>query len=145
MKTLEPGDKIVDSIVMFYSILCIGDDLYMVIGCCVECKYLDLVEGGADCNCPRWSGRITSLGVTSDEWNKLNDEEKQTRINATISRISNDSIIDNSDDVVNLVEGKKTVYKKDTLEDDSDSIAPIIQEPDYNKVHIESNNSLYSF
>ena len=48
----------------------------MLIGYCDSCRYLDLINEKSECNCPRCSRTLRSLGINSAEWNKLPDEEK---------------------------------------------------------------------
>ncbi len=57
----------------------------MFIGCCKNCKYLDLVNENTENECPRCSGIMMSLGVTSEEWNRLNENDKQSHINSIFS------------------------------------------------------------
>lgn len=57
----------------------------MFIGCCCECKYLDLVMDDGDNRCPRCSGKMISLGITSNEWNSLSDDGKHSLMNSVLS------------------------------------------------------------
>ncbi len=57
----------------------------MVIGCCTNCKYIDLIDDRNENTCLRCSGIMVSLGVNSDEWNKLSNEEMGSLINSVIS------------------------------------------------------------
>ena len=59
----------------------------MVIGTCAECKYIDLIEENAETICPRCSGRMISTGTRSFEWNILNNEEKQSRVDEAVSSV----------------------------------------------------------
>lgn len=56
----------------------------MFIGCCTQCKYLDLINDNSESRCPRCSGQIVSLNIKSDEWNKLSKADQDSRISAII-------------------------------------------------------------
>ncbi len=51
----------------------------MHIGCCENCRYLDLFEVAAG-GCPRCGGKMVSLGIESAHWNSMSDEERATVI-----------------------------------------------------------------
>ncbi|MCR5591568.1 MAG: hypothetical protein K6F73_08540 [Lachnospiraceae bacterium] len=51
----------------------------MHIGCCENCRYVDLLEyltGG----CPRCGGRMAPLGLKSSEWNDMSVREREAAI-----------------------------------------------------------------
>lgn len=47
----------------------------MYIGCCENCKYVDLVENVTGV-CPRCGGIIESCGIESSAWNAMGDDER---------------------------------------------------------------------
>ncbi len=51
----------------------------MQVGCCENCRYLDLIENLAN-GCPRCGGRMVSLGIDSVRWNRMNAEGKKSLI-----------------------------------------------------------------
>ena len=51
----------------------------MQVGCCENCRYLDLIENLAN-GCPRCGGRMVSLGIDSTGWNRMNAEGKKSLI-----------------------------------------------------------------
>mgnify|MGYP007070230629 CR=1 FL=1 len=53
----------------------------MHIGCCENCKYVDLVENVTGV-CPRCGGIIESLGIESASWNRMPDDEKSVVISS---------------------------------------------------------------
>lgn len=53
----------------------------MHIGCCENCKYLDLIEGETG-ECPRCGGQLESLGIPSDEWNRMGASARKSVIDA---------------------------------------------------------------
>ncbi len=54
----------------------------MLIGCCGNCKYTDLLQDILD-TCPRCGARMVSLGIESFDWNDLDPEGRQKIIDAT--------------------------------------------------------------
>lgn len=46
----------------------------MVIGCCEECKNIDLIEENQDNTCSKCGGRFVSLGISVEEWNELDND-----------------------------------------------------------------------
>ncbi|MCR5591297.1 MAG: hypothetical protein K6F73_07150 [Lachnospiraceae bacterium] len=48
----------------------------MHVGCCENCRFIDLVEGNPD-GCPRCGGKLVSLNVDSVHWNRLNPAGKR--------------------------------------------------------------------
>ena len=54
----------------------------MLIGCCGNCKYTDLLQDILD-TCPRCGARMVSLGIESFDWNDLDTEGRQSIIDAT--------------------------------------------------------------
>nr|MCR5687902.1 hypothetical protein [Lachnospiraceae bacterium] len=67
----------------------------MFIGRCTNCKFLDLVDGKTESICPRCSGRIVSLGISTDEWNSLSQQEKDSRVSAVFTeQVPQDGIRD---------------------------------------------------
>ena len=51
----------------------------MHIGCCENCRYIDLVENLVS-GCQRCGGRMISLGVDSVQWNRMNAEARKSLI-----------------------------------------------------------------
>lgn len=51
----------------------------MHIGCCEKCRYLDLLEN-VNMVCPRCSGPIISLGITTQTWNMMPEPDRQAFI-----------------------------------------------------------------
>ena len=51
----------------------------MHVGCCENCRYIDLVENLPN-GCPRCGGSMVSLGVESSRWNEMNAEGKKSLI-----------------------------------------------------------------
>lgn len=63
----------------------------MVIGCCAGCKYLDLVDENFEIRCPRCSGRMVPLGIRSNEWNELGEDEKDSIIRRFLPGMKQDA------------------------------------------------------
>ncbi len=51
----------------------------MHIGCCENCRYIDLVENVTGV-CPRCGNMMTSLGIESSAWNAMGDDERSAMI-----------------------------------------------------------------
>lgn len=58
----------------------------MLVGCCIKCKYLDLVEAGSEGTCPQCGGKVVSLGVDANKWNSLGNEEMLSLIETAINK-----------------------------------------------------------
>lgn len=56
----------------------------MHIGCCERCRYLDLLEN-VNMVCPRCSGPIVSLGITTETWNRMPEPDRQAFIKRKLS------------------------------------------------------------
>ncbi|MBR1450823.1 MAG: hypothetical protein IJ591_03810 [Lachnospiraceae bacterium] len=67
----------------------------MYIGCCENCKYVDLVENVTGV-CPRCGGIIESCGIESSAWNAMGDDERAKIIAGKFSE--DDEITDVIDD-----------------------------------------------
>ena len=68
-----------------------GEISTMVIGCCAGCKYLDLVDMNFEILCPRCSGRMVPLGIRSNEWNELGEDEKDSIIRRFLPGMKQDA------------------------------------------------------
>ena len=51
----------------------------MHVGCCENCRYIDLVENWPG-GCPRCGGQMVSLCVDTDHWNRMNPEGRKSLI-----------------------------------------------------------------
>ena len=51
----------------------------MHVGCCENCRYIDLVEDHPD-GCPRCKGKLVSLCVDSTHWNSMNSAGRRLLI-----------------------------------------------------------------
>lgn len=51
----------------------------MHVGCCENCRYIDLVENWPG-GCPRCGGQMVSLFVDTDHWNRMNPEGRKSLI-----------------------------------------------------------------
>ncbi len=51
----------------------------MHIGCCENCRYLDLFETLSG-KCPRCGARVVSLGIESSHWNSMSEEARNAVI-----------------------------------------------------------------
>ena len=51
----------------------------MHVGCCENCRFIDLVEDHPD-GCPRCGGKLVSLCVDCAHWNRLNAEGRKSLI-----------------------------------------------------------------
>lgn len=58
----------------------------MLVGCCIKCKYLDLVEAGGEGICPQCGGKVVSLGVDANKWNSLGNDEMLSLIESAINK-----------------------------------------------------------
>ncbi len=56
----------------------------MLVGCCIKCKHLELVESGGESTCPQCGGKIVSLGVDANKWNNMSNDEMLSLIESTI-------------------------------------------------------------
>ncbi|MCR5302121.1 MAG: hypothetical protein K6E49_06735 [Lachnospiraceae bacterium] len=57
----------------------------MHIGCCKNCRYLDLMEYESD-ECPRCGDTMVSLGITTLEWNRMTTEERNNVVSDRFPR-----------------------------------------------------------
>ena len=57
----------------------------MHIGCCENCRYLDLVENVTGV-CPRCGANIVSLGVETAAWNRTSEPDRQKMIAAMFEK-----------------------------------------------------------
>ncbi len=51
----------------------------MHIGFCENCRYIDLIENMAY-GCPRCGNSLTPMGISSNEWNEMSEEERDEKI-----------------------------------------------------------------
>ena len=58
----------------------------MHIGCCENCRYLDLYETVTK-GCPRCGGHMVSLGIGSAHWNSMSEEERAGIISEKVPTI----------------------------------------------------------
>lgn len=58
----------------------------MHIGCCKNCRYLDLIEN-VDSECPRCGANMVSLNVGTRAWNRMSVSDKEDLINRVVPRI----------------------------------------------------------
>ena len=58
----------------------------MLVGCCVKCKHLELVESGSENICPQCGGMIVSLGVDANKWNNMGNDEMLSLIESTVNK-----------------------------------------------------------
>ena len=70
----------------------------MYIGCCENCKYVDLVENVTGV-CPRCGGIIESCGIESSAWNAMGDDERAKIIAGKFSE---------SNEITDVINGSKT-------------------------------------
>lgn len=59
----------------------------MLVGCCIKCKYLELLETGSEGTCPQCGGKIVSLGVDANKWNDMGNDEMLSLIDSTINKV----------------------------------------------------------
>ena len=73
----------------------------MYIGCCENCKYVDLVENVTGV-CPRCGGIIESCGIESSAWNAMGDDERAKIIAGKFPKSNEitDVIDDNKTDAI---------------------------------------------
>lgn len=79
----------------------------MYIGCCENCKYVDLVENVTGV-CPRCGGIIESCGIESSAWNAMGDDERAKIIAGKFSE---------DDEITNVIDDNKT----DAIADEADT------------------------
>ncbi|MBE5851192.1 MAG: hypothetical protein E7298_13835 [Lachnospiraceae bacterium] len=79
----------------------------MYIGCCENCKYVDLVENVTGV-CPRCGGIIESCGIESSAWNAMGDDERAKIIAGKFSE---------DDEITNVIDVNKT----DAIADEADA------------------------
>lgn len=79
----------------------------MYIGCCENCKYVDLVENVTGV-CPRCGGIIESCGIESSAWNAMGDDERAKIIAGKFSE---------SDEITGVIDDNKT----DAIADEADT------------------------
>ena len=79
----------------------------MYIGCCENCKYVDLVENVTGV-CPRCGGIIESCGIESSAWNAMGDDERAKIIAGKFSE---------DDEITDVIDNNKT----DAIADGTDS------------------------
>lgn len=58
----------------------------MLVGCCIKCKHLDLVETGSEGSCPQCGGKMVSLGVDANKWNNMGNDEMLSLIESAINK-----------------------------------------------------------
>lgn len=58
----------------------------MLVGCCIKCKYLDLVEAGSEGICPQCGGKVVSLEVDANKWNSLDNDEMLSLIESAVNK-----------------------------------------------------------
>jgi predicted Fe-S protein YdhL (DUF1289 family) len=79
----------------------------MYIGCCENCKYVDLVENVTGV-CPRCGGIIESCGIESSAWNAMGDDERAKIIAGKFSE---------DDEITDVIDDNKT----DAIADEADT------------------------
>lgn len=79
----------------------------MYIGCCENCKYVDLVENVTGV-CPRCGGIIESCGIESSAWNAMGDDERAKIIAGKFPE---------DDEITGVIDGDKT----DAIADEADT------------------------
>lgn len=79
----------------------------MYIGCCENCKYVDLVENVTGV-CPRCGGIIESCGIESSAWNAMGDDERAKIIAGKFPE---------SNEITDVIDGNKT----DAIPDEEDT------------------------
>ena len=79
----------------------------MYIGCCENCKYVDLVENVTGV-CPRCGGIIESCGIESSAWNAMGDDERAKIIAGKFSE---------DDEITGVIDDNKT----DAIADEADT------------------------
>ena len=57
----------------------------MHIGCCENCRYLDLFEN-INGKCPRCRGKMVSLEIESSIWNRMSEEDRQAVLDEKVPR-----------------------------------------------------------
>lgn len=133
----------------------------MYIGYCLDCKYIDLVEENKESVCSRCCGRMLPLNITSNEWNRLTDEEKQKTIDSISSGESVNVVInspepDRGDVIEDSFVGTETEHRQNEMENSNlhidkesvngTSIRKKIVEMPQTKVDYNPNESaIYSF
>ncbi len=65
----------------------------MHIGCCENCRYLDLFESLTG-KCPRCGAKVVSLGIESSHWNSMSEEARNTVIAERFPRAEDNKNID---------------------------------------------------
>lgn len=84
----------------------------MHIGFCEKCRYIDLLENmGAAC--PRCGGQLTPAGITTDEWNRLSEAQRDELIHDRFPT---------HEDLWGPEVKQAAVTKKDDTEDDSGAV-----------------------
>ncbi|MBR1910598.1 MAG: hypothetical protein IJ821_08455, partial [Lachnospiraceae bacterium] len=58
----------------------------MLVGCCIKCKHLELLESGSENICPQCGGKIASLGVDANKWNNMENDEMLSLIESTVNK-----------------------------------------------------------
>ena len=58
----------------------------MLVGCCIKCKHLELLESGSESTCPQCGGKIVSLGVDANKWNNMGNDEMLSLIESAINK-----------------------------------------------------------
>ncbi len=79
----------------------------MYIGCCENCKYVDLVENVTGV-CPRCGGIIESCGIESSAWNAMGDDERAKIIAGKFPE---------DDEITDVIDDNKT----DAIADEADA------------------------
>jgi predicted Fe-S protein YdhL (DUF1289 family) len=107
----------------------------MYIGCCENCKYVDLVENVTGV-CPRCGGIIESCGIESSAWNAMGDDERAKIIagkfpeNDEITDVIDDGKTDAITDEADTEQGITRDIQKMEPEETVTSDAPESEEPE---------------
>lgn len=107
----------------------------MYIGCCENCKYVDLVENVTGV-CPRCGGIIESCGIESSAWNAMGDDERakiiagkfpeDDEITSVIDDNKTDAIADETDTEQEITRDIQKTEPEETVTSD----APEAEEPE---------------
>ncbi len=107
----------------------------MYIGCCENCKYVDLVENVTGV-CPRCGGIIESCGIESSAWNAMGDDERakiiagkfpeDDEITGVIDDSKTDAITDEADAEREITRDIQKTESEETVTSD----APEAEEPE---------------
>lgn len=107
----------------------------MYIGCCENCKYVDLVENVTGV-CPRCGGIIESCGIESSAWNAMGDDKRakiiagkfpeNNEITDVINSNKSDAIADEADTEQEITRDIQKTEPEETVTSD----APEAEEPE---------------